>query len=69
MPNFAVILNNKVINVIVADSKESAEQATNSLCVEYTEDNPAYIGLGYDGITFEQPESISIDFPEEPTND
>lgn len=67
MPNFAVILDNKVINIIVADSKESAEQATNNACIEYTEDNPAYIGLGYDGITFEQPESISIDFPEEST--
>jgi len=55
MPNFAVILDNKVINIIVADSKESAEQATNNLCVEYTNSNPAYIGLGYDGTTFEQP--------------
>lgn len=61
MPNFAVIDNNKVINIIVADSKESAEQATNSLCVEYTEDNPAYIGLSYDGLLFEQPESLSIE--------
>ncbi len=73
MPNFAVILDNKVINIIVADSKESAKQATNDLCVEYTDSNPAYIGLGYDGTTFEQPPLIEVvtdeTLIEEPTND
>jgi len=72
MPNFAVIDNNKVINIIVADSKESAEQATNNLCVEYTSSNPAYIGLGYDGAIFEQPPiietSIDEELAEEPTD-
>ncbi len=65
MPNFAVILDNKVINIIVADSKESAEQATNNMCVEYTDSNPAYIGLGYDGTTFEQPPIIETSIDEE----
>ena len=53
--NFAVISGNSVINIIVADSKEVAEEVTGFTCVEYTSDNPAYIGLGYDGTTFEQP--------------
>jgi hypothetical protein len=56
--NFAVISNNLVINTIVADSKEIAEQVTSFLCVEYTLENPAHIGLGYDGTTFQQPPII-----------
>jgi hypothetical protein len=32
--NYAVIANNTVINVIVADSKEIAEQVRNTECVE-----------------------------------
>lgn len=56
MANFAVIDNNKVVNNIVADTKEIAEEATGQLCVEYTEENPAHIGLGWDEETgFEQP--------------
>jgi hypothetical protein len=53
--NFAVIVGNKVTNIIVADSKEIAEEVTSLTCVEYTDANPAHIGLGYDGETFEQP--------------
>jgi hypothetical protein len=60
MTNFAVINNETVTNVIVADSKSIAEEATGLLCVEYTESNPAYIGLGYDGITFEQPPTEEV---------
>lgn len=55
MPNFAVIENGKVINTILADSKAIAEEATGKTCVEYTDEYPAWIGLGYDGTTFEQP--------------
>ena len=55
MASYAVIKDNLVTNVIVADSKEIAEQITGLLCVEYTENNPACIGLGYDGTQFEQP--------------
>lgn len=51
---FAVIENNIVINTIIADSKEIAEEVTNKTCVEYFNSNPAVIGLGYDGVTFEQ---------------
>lgn len=53
---FAVIINGKVDNTIVADSLEIAETATGHTCVPYTEDNPAHIGLSFDGTTFEQPE-------------
>lgn len=61
--NFAVISGNSVTNIIVADSKEVAEEVTGATCVAYTDANPAHIGLGYDGTTFEQP------VVEEPTND
>jgi len=40
MKNFAV-LNNSIVE--------------NITCVEYTSENPAHIGLGYDGTTFQQP--------------
>jgi hypothetical protein len=55
MAKFAVILDSTVQNVIVADTKEIAEEVTGLTCVEYTDSNPAIIGLGYDGTTFEQP--------------
>ena len=64
--NFAVMSNNTVINLIVADSKEIAEEATKKICIEYTTDNPAHVGLSYDGTTFEQPVALVV---EEPTND
>ena len=52
--NFAVIENGIVVNVILCDSQEIAEQLTGQTCVEYTDANPAFIGLSYDGTTFEQ---------------
>jgi hypothetical protein len=61
--NFAVMSNNIVTNLIVADSKEIAEEATGLICIEYTTDNLAHVGFGYDGTTFEQP------IEPEPTND
>lgn len=56
MKNFAVIENNIVVNVIVADSLEVAETATGSTCIEYTSENPAGIGWTYNGSTFVAPE-------------
>ena len=47
MANFAVINGNIVENIIVADTKEIAEEATGKTCVEYTEENPAIIGLSW----------------------
>ena len=55
MAMFAVISGNSIINVIIADTLEIAEETTNQTCVEYTEDNPAGIGWTYDGTTFIAP--------------
>jgi hypothetical protein len=65
--NIAVIENNIVINTIVADTIEIAETVTGKTCIEYTESNPACIGLGYDGTTFEQRIPEEIPSEEEPT--
>jgi len=51
MANFAVIENNTVINIIVAETKEIAETITGKTCIEYTQDNPASIKYTYaDGV-------------------
>jgi hypothetical protein len=55
MATFAVIKDNKVTNVIVADTKEIAELIVSQTCVEYTEQNPAGIGWIYNGETFTPP--------------
>ena len=44
MAEFAVIENNKVINVIVCDSLELAEQLTGLPCVAYTPESPISMG-------------------------
>lgn len=54
MANFAIIEDGKVVNTILAESKAIAEEITGKTCVEFTDANPACIGLGYDGTTFEQ---------------
>lgn len=63
MANYAVIEDNKVTNIIVADSKEIAEDVTGYTCIEYTDENPAGIGYTWDGNNFIQPEI------EEPTEE
>jgi hypothetical protein len=51
MATFAVMNSNIVENIIVADTKEIAEQVTGKECVEYTDSNPAGIGWTYaDGV-------------------
>lgn len=47
MANYAVIQNDAVTNIIVADSKEIAEEVTNLTCIEYTEENPVGIGWAF----------------------
>jgi hypothetical protein len=67
--NFAVITGNQVTNIIVADSKEIAEEVTGFTCVEYTDENPAGIGWNYDGVNFIAPgfvEVVSEETPEDP---
>lgn len=55
MATFAVIENNIVTNIVVAETKEIAETVTGLTCVEYTSESPAGIGWTYDGSTFEAP--------------
>jgi hypothetical protein len=55
MAMFAVMSGDKVINTIIADTKELAREVTFSICIEYTEQNPAAIGWTYNGSTFEEP--------------
>lgn len=66
MPNFAVINNNQVINLIICESKELAESITNFLCIEYTSENPTDIGWNYDGTKFVNPNApiVSVEEPE-----
>jgi hypothetical protein len=66
MAKFAVLdEDNKVINTVVAESKTVAEEVTNKTCVEYTDANPAIIGLGYADGVFEQPPVTEITTEEE----
>lgn len=60
--NFAVIENNTVKNLIVADTLAIAEEVTQELCVEYTDHNSVGIGWIYDNGKFIAP------ITEEPTN-
>lgn len=55
MANFAVLKDNVVVNIIVAESIEDATQATGLTCIEYTEENPARINWIYDGVNFNYP--------------
>ena len=55
MAKFAVLDNNIVINIIVADTKEIAEEATGFTCIEYTSANPAAINDTWDGENFISP--------------
>lgn len=56
MAYFAVIEEGKVINTIVADSIEVAEQVTGKVCIEHEfVAGGAQIGWTYDGVEFAQP--------------
>lgn len=46
MPNFAVLENTSIINTIVADNKDIAEQITGKTCIEFTTE-PAEPGGTY----------------------
>lgn len=58
MAKFAVIKDNKVENIIIADSKTVAEEVTGFTCIEYTDADAPHIGLGYSNGVFEQPAPI-----------
>jgi hypothetical protein len=55
MANFAVIKDNLVTNIIVAETKEIAELVTGLTCIEYTQENPAGPGWSYNGNSFAPP--------------
>jgi hypothetical protein len=52
MPLFLVIENNKIINSILADSKEDAEMATKLQCFELNSDFPYGVGWVYENDTW-----------------
>jgi hypothetical protein len=52
MSNFAVIENNIVTNIIVADSLAIAQELTGKICIEYSDISPVNIGDTFDGINF-----------------
>lgn len=53
---FAVLENNVVENIILADTIEIAQQVTGKTCIEYSDTNPAGIGWTYDGEKFVAPQ-------------
>lgn len=56
MKTFAVIDNNIVSNLILAETLEDAQSSNkDKICVEYTIEEQAHIGLGYNNGVFEQP--------------
>jgi hypothetical protein len=56
MANYAVIKNDVINNIIVADTKEIAESITGLSCIEITpEPGAPGIGWAYDGVTFTAP--------------
>ena len=54
MFNFAVMDNDKVLNTIVAESKDIAEQVTGRTCIEYAPQDKAEPGGTFDGVSFIQ---------------
>lgn len=55
MANYAVIINEIVDNIIVADTQEIAEAVTQQTCVEVTEETAISIGWKYNGAEFIAP--------------
>jgi hypothetical protein len=55
MADYAIIKNGIVQNTIVCGPQDIPAEIPHGISyVEYTVDNPAVIGLGYDGSSFEQ---------------
>jgi len=58
MAYFAVSSGNTIVNVIVADSLETAEKLTGVTCIEYTSNAPIGIGAKLiDGVWVNRTES------------
>lgn len=61
MRHFAIIKDNIVENIIIAENLENAKSVSNGLeCVEYVQssDNCAYIGFNYLNGIFERPTTV-----------
>ena len=50
-PHYAVIDDNIISNVVVAESLEHAESTTGKNCFEITSENPAEVGWQYDEVS------------------
>lgn len=61
MPKFSVILNNKVVNLISAESKEDAELATQMQCIEFNDSFPYGPGSEFDGSEWKKPNQHILD--------
>jgi hypothetical protein len=55
MAKFAVVRNGIVDNTIIAEDKETAESIVGLECIEFNDENPAYIGWLWDGNLFVNP--------------
>lgn len=58
MPKYAVIQDNSISNVILADSQQDAELLTGSECREINEAFPYGIGWKFDGTNWIDPNII-----------
>jgi hypothetical protein len=61
MALFAIIQNDKVANIIIADTKEIAELVTGNLAVEFQPTDYVIIGLEYKNGSFIVPPPPPID--------
>lgn len=69
MSSYAIIMNNQVINTILAESKEIAQGCyPDAIVIEYTLENPAGIGWTYDGKELTAP-VIEVPVEETPTEE
>jgi hypothetical protein len=69
MALFAIINNDKVSNVIIAETKEIAELVSNGIAVEYQPDDYVFIGMEFkDGEFILPPPPIEPDLPKVPAS-
>jgi hypothetical protein len=58
MATYAIVVNGIVVNNVVCDPSDIPNDLpVDTIYVLYTVENPAVIGLGYDGSNFEQTQS------------
>jgi hypothetical protein len=61
MAKFAIVQENKVTNIIVAEDKETAEKVTNATCIEYTDSDLVGIDYLWDGEKFTAPDTPVVE--------